>query len=124
MTPPDRAVPRDYGALSIREVRIGARAILAVSGDIDMATADRIRPAVAGAAESGATEVWLDLSDVRFADSSGMHAILACREAADAAKASFLVVCPDGPVLRVLRMLGLEREVTVHPDRASAHAAR
>jgi anti-anti-sigma factor len=113
----------DLGDLSIQEVRIGRRAVLAASGEIDIATAERICPAVTRAAESGAVDLWLDLSEVTFMDSSGMHAILAAQGAADAREARFVVICPEGPVLRVLQIAGVDRGLTIYPDRPSAHAA-
>ena len=113
----------DPGELSIQELRIGRRAVLAVSGEIDIATAGRICPAVAHALNAGARDIWLDLSAVTFMDSSGMHAIVAARDVAQACRASFVVICPDGPLLRVLRIAGLDRELRLYADRATAHAA-
>jgi anti-sigma B factor antagonist len=113
----------DLGDLSIQELQIGRRTVLAASGEIDIATAARIHTAAARALRSGASDLWIDLSEVAFMDSSGIHALLAARQAADVREARFVVICPEGPVLRVLRIAGIDHKVTIHPDRASAHAA-
>ena len=102
---------------------MGQGAVLAGSGEVDIATADRICPAVTQAAESGALDLWFDLSEVTFLDSSGMRALVAARDNAKARGARFVVICPYGPVLRVLRIAGLDRGLLIHPDRASAHPA-
>jgi anti-sigma B factor antagonist len=120
---PDAPAFGGLGGLSIRELRIGRRAVLAASGEVDIATADRMCRAVAHAAESGALDLWFDLSEVTFLDSSGVHALVAARDDALARGASFVVICPYGPVLRVLRIAGLDRRLLIYPDRASAHEA-
>ena len=113
----------DLGDLSIQVLRIGHRAVLAASGEIDIATAGQIGPAVTDAIEAGAMDVWLDLSEVTFLDSSGMHSILAARRSAQDRGARFVVICPEGPARRVLRIAGADRGLSIYRDRATAHAA-
>ena len=88
-----------------------------------IATVPQVRAAITRAAESGALDVWLDLTDVTFMDSSGMHAMVDARRGADARQARFVIICPEGPVLRVVRIAGVDRGLAIFADRASAHAA-
>jgi anti-anti-sigma factor len=110
-------------SLTVREIRVGHRAVLAVSGELDLATVDRLQTAVEAAIASGAAEVWVDLSHVGFMDSTGVRLLLSARALLRARSKSLAVICPPGPVRRVLEVSGLDRSLAIHPDRAAAHAA-
>ena len=56
------------------------RYTLLVAGELDIATAPRLRSAVEQACGAGAREIVLDLRSVRFIDSSGLREILRSRE--------------------------------------------
>jgi anti-sigma B factor antagonist len=107
---------------TIVEQRVGRRAVLAVAGEVDIATAAELRTAIEAAA-TRAFEIWLDLSDTTFMDSSGLHAMSeACDELAHANR-RLALVCPEGPVLRVLRLTGLDQLFEIHPSRRAANTA-
>jgi len=85
-----------------------ARAVLTISGEIDMATAPEIDDAVAliaGRAET--TDVVIDLTDVTFIDSSGIAALLRCRKLMDEAQIGFNVTGTRGMPLTVLEITGV-----------------
>jgi anti-sigma B factor antagonist len=107
--------------LFVSEARVGHRLVLAAEGEIDLASVPQLRAALAYAAESGCAEVWLDLSEVGFMDSTGITAIVDARSVFDGRR--FALICPDGPVRRVLEIAGIERAIAVHASRADAHAA-
>jgi anti-sigma B factor antagonist len=109
--------------LVLEEIRIGHRTVIAVAGDIDIATVETLQQAVERALVSGAADVWLDLSDVDFMDSTGLRVVLGARTALRRRKKRLAVICPPGPVHRVLEIAGLDDRLTVYPDRAAAHAA-
>jgi anti-sigma B factor antagonist len=121
----ERRVPDlDGGSseLTILHARIGHRLVLAAEGEVDLASADELRAALAAAAaDSGAAEVWLDLSGLAFMDSTGITAIVDARSAFDGRR--FALICPDGPVKRVLDIAGIARAIPIHPSRAEAHSA-
>jgi anti-sigma B factor antagonist len=111
----------DQPDLTLFESRVGHRVVLAAAGEIDIASAPDLRAALAAAVESGAAEVWLDLSDVEFMDSTGITAIIDART--ELAGRRFALICPEGPVRRVLEIAGVERAIAVHQSRADAHNA-
>jgi anti-anti-sigma factor len=115
----------DFADLEVELIRIGHRMVIAVSGRIDIATADTLRQAIDGALEWGAAEVWIDLSKVEFMDSSGMQVLLAARGELRRRSARLALICPagPGPVRRVLEIAGVASAFAVYPDRATAHAA-
>ncbi len=107
--------------LSLSQARVGHRLVLAAEGEIDIASADELREALAAAASSGAAEIWLDLSAVEFMDSTGITAIVDARSLFDGRR--FAVICPNGAVRRVIEISGIDRAIAIHASRADAHAA-
>jgi anti-sigma B factor antagonist len=121
----DRRLPGLNGAgapplLCLLESRVGRRVVLAAKGEIDIASVDGLRNALEGAASSGAAEVWLDLTHVEFMDSTGLTALVEAHRRLSAR--GFAVICPDGPVRRVMAVTGVDRVIPVHPSRSAAHA--
>src|SRR6266498_2251857 len=90
----------------------GHRAILSVGGEVDLATAPQLHAKLVDLVENGAGSVVVDLTPVAFMDSTGLGALLAGRRRADARGRTMLLVCPEGQVLRVLRLTGM---ATVFP---------
>ena len=88
---------------------------LAVAGEIDLATADQLRDAIAQAAAGSRTEVIVDLAEVRFCDSTGIGAIVQARNAAASEGATVQVINPRGPVYRVLEVTGMLDSLTDPP---------
>jgi anti-sigma B factor antagonist len=107
---------------TIVEQRVGHRAVLAVTGEVDIATAPDLRAAIESAGIR-AFEIWVDLSETTFIDSSGLHALNTARAELVLANRRLALVCPDGPVLRVLTLTGLDQLFAIHPSRRAANVA-
>ena len=95
--------------------------MLAVSGEVDIASAGELRAALADAVESGAAEIWVDLTAVEFMDSTGITAIVDARSQLDGRR--FALICPIGPVRRVIAISGIDRAIPIHASRSDAHSA-
>jgi anti-anti-sigma factor len=95
--------------------------MLSVSGEIDLATAPQLTDAVDAALGNGARELWIDLTDTAFMDSSGLHALLAARRRAHELNRRLAVICPGGPVRRLFDVAGVADKLPVYADRAAAH---
>jgi anti-sigma B factor antagonist len=91
----------------------GRRAVLAARGEIDLATVDHLRDAIERATETSAGEVWVDLSDVYFIDSTGLSALVVGHRALPG---RFVVICPDGPPRRALEICGLHEVLRIYHD--------
>lgn len=107
--------------LRLEEVRVGHRLVLGLRGEVDLASVAVLHAAVERVRTCGAAEVWIDLSGVEFIDSAGLSALVAARRLLVPERA-LVLICPDGPALRVIRIAGLDRVFTIRPDRAAAHA--
>ena len=110
------------GAVSIAEHRVGRRAVLSVAGEVDICTADDLRAAIETAA-TRVFEIWVDLSETTFMDSSGLHAMAQARTRLADANLRLALICPDGPVLRVLKLTGFDRMFEIHASRSEANNA-
>ena len=109
--------------LTITEHRVGRRAVLSVAGEVDISTAADLRTAIETAG-TRAFEVWVDLSETTFMDSSGLHAMARARARLADANIRLALICTDGPVLRVFKLAGFDRIFEIHPSRSDAnHAA-
>jgi anti-anti-sigma factor len=99
---------QDSPPFAVDELRYGDRFVLVAAGEIDISTVSGLRAALARAYDTGADEVWLDLSAVEFMDSTGIHALME-------AERRLAVICPDGPVRRVLTVADLGSAIAVYP---------
>jgi anti-sigma B factor antagonist len=105
--------------LRIHEAMVGRRAVLSVAGEVDLCTAAVLGEAIDSAA-GRAFEIWLDLSGTTFMDSTGIHAIATARVRLADANRRLVVICPPGPVLRVIALTGLDQLLEIHPTRSAA----
>ena len=131
-TPVANPVPPPYGQraptdissplFSVAERRVGQRAVLSVAGEVDISTAEELRTAIETAA-GGASEVWVDLSETTFMDSSGLHAMVRARADLADANLRLKLICPDGLVLRVLKLTSLDRFFEIYANRSDANHA-
>jgi anti-anti-sigma factor len=107
---------------TIDEAVVGRRAVLSVAGEIDMTTAPALQEALESAA-GRAFEVWLDLTATTFMDSAGIHALSRAHARLAEANRRLVVICPNGPVRRVLTLIGLDQFLEIHSSRRAAHDA-
>lgn len=89
----------------------GAVPVLRVRGDLDLATAPELRDAVGDAfppPDSVPGRIVVDLEELNFCDSSGLRALMeAVSEIEGRGAQTLLIVKPDGPLDRLLVLVGL-----------------
>ncbi len=92
--------------------------IVALVGELDMAHAAQVAETLDALADSERPLV-VDLSDLTFIDSSGIHAILRPRPQ----QGVVMLVCPPGNIQRVLSVTKIDRVLPVYETLDSAVAA-
>ena len=97
-------------------------AVLAVSGEIDLATIPAFEAAIADALTQRPTALIVDLSGVDFLASSGLQALVATRESL-AGAAQFAVVAHSPATSRPIQLTGLDQILSLHPTLADARSA-
>jgi len=94
--------------LDVQAEREDARAVLILSGELDLATAGALHEAVAEQlATGGVGELVLDLAKVSFLDSSGLGALLRIRGEVLAAGGNLRVSAVARGPARVIAIAGL-----------------
>jgi anti-anti-sigma factor len=87
--------------------------IVALSGELDMADADRVGDMLVEAASDGRAIVRVDLAGLTFADSSAVKSILRGATAAGEHGVTYELLNPRGSVQRLLSVTGLVDALTV-----------
>src|SRR3954471_12614487 len=93
----------DAGA-RFERVDHGETVTVYIHGEVDIAERGRCRRAIRDALTVARTVLFLDLSDVGFIDSSGVHALLEARRETTSRNADFVLIAPSKPVLRILEL--------------------
>jgi anti-anti-sigma factor len=95
----------------ISDRRLGDRYLLEVSGELDLATHERVIEAIKRAEASDAKTIDLDLTEVTFIDSSGIRALVEGTLESRRNGQRLRLVPVQGQVRRVLEMCGLLRHL-------------
>ncbi|GAA1900365.1 STAS domain-containing protein [Streptantibioticus ferralitis] len=109
-------------ALRVKAEERDGWTVLHVSGEMDLVTSPGVRQHVHDAVAEGRRSVVLDLSDVRFCDSSGVGVLIAARRLMRSCTGRLRLILPaqgavDGShVNRVLAALGVRRLFEVFQD--------
>ena len=96
--------------------------VLAVSGELDIATAPRLRERLGAAVDSRTKRIVVDLREVTFMDSIGLAAIVHARSRLRPDGRLALVVAPDSYAELLLDIAGMPRALAIFADRAAAVA--
>jgi anti-sigma B factor antagonist len=97
-------------ALTIRVRRGRGCTIVAVAGEVDIATVSRLRESLVELTASGRTLV-VDLDQVSFIDSSGLAALVGAARRAATHGARLQVVCARPRTRQLFRLTGLDAQV-------------
>jgi anti-anti-sigma factor len=103
---------------SIKVVRAARYSLVAVSGEIDLSNAHLIKQAIDAALRDNGHHLVVDLSDVRFMDSSGLKVLIAT--AANLPLGSVVVVASRPSICRIFAITGTESIIPVVPSLAEA----
>ncbi|PWI45914.1 STAS domain-containing protein [Streptomyces sp. ICBB 8177] len=109
-------------ALRVETTERSGWTVLLVTGELDLVTSPGVRQQVHEAVAAGRRDLVLDLSGVRFCDSSGVGVLIAARRLMRSCAGRLRIVLPaqgaaDGShVNRVLAALGVRRLFEVFAD--------
>lgn len=123
--PPAGAPEHTAGPLTV-DLRTGTQrghdlSLLAVCGEIDLDTAPVLLETLLSVVEREAGPVVIDLSEVPFMDSTGVHVLIDTLRRLEPQNRRLAIACrEDGQVHRLLAMTGLLDTLTVHPSRQRA----
>jgi anti-anti-sigma factor len=97
--------------------------VLEVTGEIDLATAPQLQDHLIEAInEHRSADLVLDMTKVEFCDASGLRVLVRAHRWIQQRGGRLRLVCPKGPLLRILRITTLTRLLSVHPTMEDALA--
>ncbi len=119
-SPPPAA---DAPPLDVDVSATGYGAIVTIAGELDLATAPRVRAALASEVLEQAEAVVIDLTDVTFMDSSGLAELLNFERDMSTRRRRLAIACPEGTARLLLDVTGVAEQLALYPSRADAEAA-
>lgn len=114
-----QVMPREP-LLTVAVRSIGRRSVVDVRGEIDVSTGPELAAALDRTLAAGAAQIWVDLTETTFMDSTGLHVLGELRDRVVELNRRLAVICPDGPVRRALEVSGLAGMLPLHASRAAA----
>ena len=98
--------------------------VIAVSGEIDVYTAPKLREKLVSLAESGSSHLIVDMEGVEFLDSTGLGVLVGGLKRVRAHEGWIDLVCTQGRILRIFRITGLNKVFNIYDTVPAAIAAR
>jgi anti-sigma B factor antagonist len=102
-------------SLGIAVSTAGERTLVALSGELDAATAPRLYAQFAELSGRGVRGVDLDLSKLEFMDSSGLSVVVAEHKRARDDGGGLVILSPNRRVIRLFQINGLMSYLVVQP---------
>ncbi|MCI0385912.1 STAS domain-containing protein [Streptomyces sp. CNQ085] len=94
--------------------------VLEITGDLDYASSGGLRELLPKLTLRPGQRLVVDLAGLEFCDSSGITALIAARNHAHAARADIALAAVPDNTLRILRIVGLDQILPIHPDSETA----
>jgi anti-sigma B factor antagonist len=94
-------------------------AVIAVHGELDLATAPRLKWPLVDALDSGRRRVLVDLAGVTFMDSTALGVLIGVRRSLKP-EARMAIVCTHPDVLRIFEISGLDLAFEIGATREEA----
>ena len=96
--------------------------VVSLEGEVDLSRAPSLKWALVDSVDAGYKQLVVDLSRVRFMDSTALSVLVAVNRSLDAA-ARLAVVCVNANVLKIFELSGMDGAFAIFPtiDQALAH---
>jgi anti-sigma B factor antagonist len=97
-------------------------AVVAVAGEVDVATAPRLREQLIELVNHGRHHIVVDLSDVEFLDSTGLGVLVGALKRVRTNSGELALVCSEPRILKVFEITGLTKVFPMHRSLADVSA--
>lgn len=93
-----------------------------MSGEVDLFTAPKLKEGILDLLGDDTRRLIVDLERVEFMDSTGLGVLVGALRRLKERDGTLALVCPQGPVLRVLDVTGLSKVFEIYGSVADATA--
>jgi anti-sigma B factor antagonist len=100
----------------------GPWTVLEAAGEVDLFTAPKMKERVAELVAEGHDRILVDLERVSFLDSTGLGVLVGALKRLKERDGTLAIVCPEGPVRRVLTITGLYKVFPIYDSVVDATA--
>jgi anti-sigma B factor antagonist len=108
----------------VRIEREDKTVVAVLTGEVDMSNAASVRLEIAGSVTPDDDALVVDLSDLSFIDSAGLHTLIELGTVLDERRQQLLLCLPQGSTIRrAIEIIGLPRAISIHSDRGEAMEA-
>ena len=108
----------------VRIEREDQTVVAVLKGEVDMSNAASVRLQIAESVTPDDDALLVDLSELSFIDSAGLHSLIELGTVLEERRQRLLLCVPHGSTIeRAIEIIGLPRAVSVHSDRAEAMEA-
>jgi anti-anti-sigma factor len=98
--------------------------VAVLTGEVDMSNAASVRQQIAESVTPGDDALLVDLSELSFIDSAGLHTLVELGTVLVERRQQLLWCISHGsPIGRAIEIIGLSRSVSIHYDRGEAMEA-
>jgi anti-anti-sigma factor len=112
----------DEEMMSLTVLHDGRAAIVAVTGEIDLATAATLRDALSAELAAGPDVLIVDLDGVEFFTSVGLTTLALTQRSAEERGVALRVIATSRATLRPLQITGMAEDLALYASRADAIA--
>jgi anti-sigma B factor antagonist len=108
----------------VRYEREDETLVAMLTGEVDMSNAATVRQQIAESVTPDDDALIVDLSELSFIDSAGLHSIIELGTVLDERRQHLLLCLPPGSTIRrAIEIIGLPQAVSVYSDRGEAMEA-
>ena len=105
----------------VRIEREDGTVVAVLTGEVDMSNAASVRQQIAESVTPDDDALLIDLSELSFIDSAGLHALIELGTVLHERRQQLLLCLPQGSTIRrAIEIIGLPLAVSVHSDRDEA----
>jgi anti-anti-sigma factor len=105
----------------VRIEREDETVVAMLTGEVDMSNATSVRQQIAESVTPDDDAVIVDLSELSFIDSAGLHTLIELGNVLDERRQKLLLCLPSGSTIRrAIEIIGLPQAVSVYSDRVEA----